>query len=69
MKLPRVSDRKLFGLMIVGAYILSLGTLAFFKVPAENKEYFGQLMIGLVGALGVIVGYVWRSQKPSGDGE
>lgn len=61
MKLPTISDRKLFGIMIVGAYILSLGTLAFIPIPEVNSEYFGQLMMGLVGAVGVIVGAIWKT--------
>lgn len=61
INLPTVSDRKLFGVMIVGAYILSLGTLAFVPIPEVNSEYFGQLMMGLVGAVGVIVGAIWKT--------
>jgi hypothetical protein len=61
INLPTISDRKLFGFMIVGAYILSLGTLAFVPIPEVNSEYFGQLMMGLVGAVGVIVGAIWKT--------
>lgn len=61
MTLPHVSDRKLFGVMILGAYVLALGALAFIPVPETNKEQFGQLMMGLVGAMGVIVGAVWKT--------
>lgn len=61
INLPAISDRKLFGVMIVGAYILSLGTLAFVPIPEVNSEYFGQLMMGLVGAVGVIVGAIWKT--------
>lgn len=69
MRLPRVSDRKLFGVMIVGAYVLCLGTLAFIEIPKGNSEYFGQLMMGLVGAVGVIVGAIWKSGNTSSDSE
>lgn len=61
MNIPTLSDRKLFGFMIVGAYILALGTLAFIPIPEVNSEYFGQLMMGLVGAVGVIVGAIWKT--------
>lgn len=58
-----LSDKKLFGIMLVGAYVLCLGTLAFVEIPKGNSEYFGQLMIGLVGAIGVIVGAVWKTSQ------
>lgn len=63
MKWPVPSDKKLFGLMIVGAYILSMGTLAYVPIPEQNSEYFGQLMMGLVSSVGIIVGAVWKNNS------
>ena len=62
-RIPRVSDRKLFGLLIVGAYVLSMGTLAYVPIPKENSEYFGQLMMGLVSSVGIIVGAIWKNNS------
>jgi len=61
----RVSDKKLFGIVILGGYVLSLGTLAFIPIPQDNLQLFAQGVGGLSGAVGVIVAAIWKnSDRP-----
>lgn len=68
---PRMSDRKLSMLLIVGGFVLALGTLAHVPIPAANSEYFGQLMMTLATAVGIIIGAIWKTNQdetPPGGG-
>lgn len=62
----RFSERAFFGLLIIGSFILVMGTLAHFPLPGEvpgekNAEYFGQGFVALIGAIGIIVGAIWKT--------
>lgn len=62
----RFSERAFFGLLIIGSFILVMGTLAHIPLPGEvagekNAEYFGQGFVALIGAIGIIVGAIWKN--------
>lgn len=62
----RFNERAFFGLLIIGSFILVMGTLAHFPLPGEvpgekNAEYFGQGFVALIGAIGIIVGAIWKT--------
>lgn len=64
MKLPVIHARTALAALVVGGFILSLGTLAFFPVPEANKELFSAAMGGLNILIGGIAGYYWPRDKP-----
>ena len=62
----RFNERAFFGLLIIGSFILVMGTLAHYPLPGEvpgekNAEYFGQGFVALIGAIGIIVGAIWKT--------
>lgn len=61
----RFSERAFFGLIIIGSFVLVMGTLAYIPLPGEspgekNAELFGQGFVALIGAIGIIVGAIWK---------
>lgn len=61
----RFSERAFFGLLIIGSFILVMGTLAYVPLPGaepgeKNAELFGQGFVALIGAIGIIVGAIWK---------
>jgi hypothetical protein len=54
-------ERLALGAVIVGGYVLSMGTLIATAVPGENRELMAQMVGGLTLALGGVVGSVFRS--------
>jgi hypothetical protein len=60
-KLKAPSEKMIFGLMIVGGYILQMGTLAFFTVPDGNLQLFAQGIGTLGTAVGVIVAAIYKN--------
>ena len=62
-------ERVGFGIIILGGYILAMGTLAFFPIPQENLQLFSQGIGALGTAVGVIVAAIWKSRwRPTPDG-
>lgn len=64
--IERFSERAFFGFLIVGAFVLSMGTLAHVELPGDetgtkNAELFGQGLVALIGAIGIIVGAIWKT--------
>jgi len=64
--IDRFSERAFFGILIVGSFVLVMGTLAHFPLPGavpgeKNAELFGQGFVALIGAIGIIVGAIWKT--------
>lgn len=61
----RFSERAFFGALIVGAFVLAMGTLAYNPLPGDTTgktgELFGQGLVALIGAIGIIVGAIWKN--------
>jgi len=60
-------ERTLFGALVLGGFILSLGTLAWFPVPEPNRELISQAMGALGMAVGAIVNSIWRPSSGPAD--
>lgn len=54
-------ERTIFGGLVLGGFILALGTLAFFPVPDGNRELFIQGFGALSMAVGAIINSIWRA--------
>lgn len=54
-------ERVGFGAIILGGYILAMGTLAFFPIPEGNLQLFAQGIGGLGAAVGIIVAAIWKT--------
>ena len=59
----KYSARIIFGSIVLGGYILCLGTLAFIAIPKENLNLFGQALGALSTAMGVIVQSLWEKKS------
>lgn len=60
--------RTVLAVMTLGAFVLSMGTLAFFPVPEANKELFSTAMGALNLLIGALAGYYWPrdERRPEG---
>jgi hypothetical protein len=56
-------ERVGFGLLLLGGYILAMGTLAFYPIPQGNLQLFAQGIGTLGTAVGVIVAAIWKSSQ------
>jgi len=62
--IDRFSERAFFGLLIIGSFVLAMGTLAYNAIPdGKNSELFGQGLVALIGAVGIIVGAIWKTSQ------
>lgn len=68
LDISRLNARTVLAVMVLGAFVLSMGTLAFFPVPEANKELFSAAMGALNLLVGAIAGYYWPrdDQQPEG---
>lgn len=57
------SERMVFGALIIGGYLLLLGTVSFFPLPTRAENLVAQGLGALGGALGVIVAAIWKTDK------
>lgn len=61
MKYPvEFYERVVFGTIILGGYILAMGTLAFHEIPETNLQLFTGGIGALGTALGLIVAAIWK---------
>ena len=54
-----VKARTVLAVMTIGAFVLSMGTLAFFPIPEANKELFSTALGALNLLIGALAGYYW----------
>lgn len=67
INMSTLQARTVLAVMVLGAFVLSMGTLAFFPIPEANKELFSAAMGGLNLLVGGIAGYYWpRDERRPG---
>lgn len=58
-----ISERMVFGFMIVGGYLGCMIILTWVPVPKENSQLISQGVGALGTAVGVIVAAIWKTDK------
>lgn len=58
-----LSERMVFGLLIIGGYLGCMAALSAFKLPAPNLNLISQGVGSLGTAVGVIVAAIWKTDK------
>lgn len=58
-----LSERMVFGLLIIGGYLGCMGALTMFHLPAANLNLISQGVGALGTAVGVIVAAIWKTDK------
>lgn len=67
--LARLFDRFFLEAIVLGGFILMLGTLGFYEVPEGNKDLFGQGLVALTAIAMLAAKSRWERQgRPPGDG-
>lgn len=62
---PSFRPRTALALLCIGAFVLAMGTLAFFEIPEPNREMFAQALGALNLLIGGIAAYYWpRRDRP-----
>lgn len=62
--LRTLRTRTALAVLCIGAFVLTMGTLAFFEIPTANRELFAQA----VGALNLLIGGIAAYYWPRRDG-
>lgn len=58
-----LSERMVFGLLIIAGYVFLMGALVFMKVPSESENLLSQGVGALGTAVGVIVAAIWKTDR------
>lgn len=58
-----ISERMVFGFMIVGGYLGCMMVLTFVSIPKDNLNLISQGVGAFGAALGVIVASIWKTDK------
>lgn len=58
-----MSERILFGLLIIGGYLGCMGALTLAHLPPANLQLISQGVGALGTAVGVIVAAIWKTDK------
>ncbi len=59
----RLDAAIIFALIFV--MVAALGILAFVNIPAQNQTLFTTVVTGIVGFIGIYVGFRWGTSKSS----
>lgn len=68
IRFPTIRARTLLAILCLGAFVLTMGTLAYFPIPETNKELFAQMIGALTLMVGGIAAFYWpRDTKNDGE--
>jgi hypothetical protein len=65
-KFPKITTKSLVAFMVIGGYVLAIGTLVWIEIPKDQSDIVDKALVGLGTLAGAIVNGLFQ-RKDNGE--